>query len=83
MTFSKKLCGVMGAAGLSLFAALPAWAQTAAAAAPTAPNAMQPVNINLGEGFLSLLSPDTQAAAQDFADRLQRDLRKTTPGVRG
>ena len=35
MTFSKKLCGVMGAAGLSLFAALPAWAQTAAAAAPT------------------------------------------------
>lgn len=35
MTFSKKLCGVMGAAGLSLFAALPAWAQEAAAAAPT------------------------------------------------
>ena len=36
MTFSKKFCGVMGAAGLSLFAALPAWAQTAAtAAAPT------------------------------------------------
>ncbi|WP_097092465.1 ammonium transporter [Novosphingobium sp. Chol11] len=35
MTFAKKFCGAMGAAGLSLFAALPAWAQTAAAAAPT------------------------------------------------
>ena len=35
MTFSKKFCGAMGAAGLSLFAALPAWAQTAADAAPT------------------------------------------------
>ncbi|GLV22207.1 ammonium transporter [Sphingobium sp. TomMM35A] len=35
MTFAKKFSGVMGAAGLSLFAALPAWAQTAAAAAPT------------------------------------------------
>jgi Amt family ammonium transporter len=29
MTLSKKLCGVMGATGLSLFAALPAWAQDA------------------------------------------------------
>ena len=35
MTFSKKFCGAMGAAGLSLFAALPAWAQDAAAAVPT------------------------------------------------
>lgn len=36
MTFSKKFCGVMGATGLSLFAALPAWAQeVAAAVAPT------------------------------------------------
>jgi len=37
MTFSKTFCGAMGAAGLSLFAALPAWAQDAAtaAAAPT------------------------------------------------
>jgi ammonium transporter, Amt family len=35
MTFSKKFCGVMGAASLSLLAALPAWAQEAAAAAPT------------------------------------------------
>ena len=34
MTFSKKLCGMAGAAGLSLFAALPAWAQEAAEAAP-------------------------------------------------
>ena len=32
MTFSKKLCGMAGAAGLSLFAALPAWAQEAAEA---------------------------------------------------
>ena len=36
MTFSKKLCGMAGAAGLSLFAALPAWAQEAAEAAPAA-----------------------------------------------
>lgn len=35
MTFSKKLCGMAGAAGLSLFAALPAWAQDAAAPAAT------------------------------------------------
>ena len=35
MTFSKKLCGVAGATGLSLFAALPAWAQAAAAPAAT------------------------------------------------
>ena len=36
MTFSNKFCGAMGAAGLSLFAALPAWAQDAATAvAPT------------------------------------------------
>ena len=35
MTFSKKFCGATGAAGLSLFAALPAWAQDAAAAVPT------------------------------------------------
>ncbi len=34
MSFSKKLCGVAGAGALSLFAALPAWAQDAAAAAP-------------------------------------------------
>ncbi|BAV65056.1 ammonium transporter [Sphingobium cloacae] len=32
MSFSKKLCGVAGATALSLFAALPAWAQDAAAA---------------------------------------------------
>ncbi|PDH64122.1 MAG: ammonia channel protein, partial [Sphingomonadaceae bacterium MED-G03] len=35
MSFSKKFCGVAGAGALSLFAALPAWAQDAAAAAPT------------------------------------------------
>ncbi len=35
MSFSKKFCGVVGAGALSLFAALPAWAQDAAAAAPT------------------------------------------------
>ncbi|MCP1469048.1 Amt family ammonium transporter [Sphingobium sp. OAS761] len=35
MTFFKKLGGVAGAGALSLFAALPAWAQDAAAAAPT------------------------------------------------
>ncbi|WP_370306931.1 ammonium transporter [Sphingobium abikonense] len=35
MSFSKKFCGVAGAGALSLFAALPAWAQEAAAAAPT------------------------------------------------
>ena len=34
MNVSKKLCGALGAAGLSLFAAMPAWAQDAAAAAP-------------------------------------------------
>ncbi|WP_022683319.1 ammonium transporter [Sphingobium bisphenolivorans] len=33
MTFSKKLCGVAGGLGLSLFAAMPAWAQAAAPAA--------------------------------------------------
>ena len=38
MTFSKKFCGVMGAAGLPLFAALPAWAQTAATAAAPMPD---------------------------------------------
>ena len=35
MSFSKKFCGVAGAGALLLFAALPAWAQDAAAAAPT------------------------------------------------
>ncbi len=35
MSFFKKFCGVAGAGALSLFAALPAWAQDAAAAAPT------------------------------------------------
>ncbi len=35
MSFSKKFCGVAGAGALSLFVALPAWAQDAAAAAPT------------------------------------------------
>lgn len=35
MTFSKKLCGVAGAAGLLLFTALPAWAQDAAVPAAT------------------------------------------------
>jgi Amt family ammonium transporter len=35
MTFSKKLCGALGATGLSLFAALPAWAQDAAAPVAT------------------------------------------------
>ena len=35
MSFSKKFCGVAGAGALSLFAALPAWAQDAAADAPT------------------------------------------------
>ncbi|KFG91316.1 Ammonia channel protein precursor [Sphingobium herbicidovorans NBRC 16415] len=35
MTFSNKFCGAMGAAGLFIFAAMPAWAQDAAAAAPT------------------------------------------------
>ena len=35
MTFSNKFCGAMGAVGLSIFAAMPAWAQDAAAAAPT------------------------------------------------
>lgn len=35
MSFSRKFCGVAGAGALSLFAALPAWAQDAAAAAPT------------------------------------------------
>ncbi|ALR19939.1 MULTISPECIES: ammonium transporter [Sphingobium] len=34
MSFSKKLCSMAGAAALSLFTALPAWAQDAAAAAP-------------------------------------------------
>ncbi len=34
MTFAKKIAATAGAAGLSLFAALPAWAQEAAAAAP-------------------------------------------------
>ncbi|MBN8832082.1 MAG: ammonium transporter [Sphingomonadales bacterium] len=39
MTFAKKLCGAAVATGLSLFAALPAWAQEAAAeAAPAVPN---------------------------------------------
>ena len=38
MTFSKKFCGALGAAGLSLFAALPAWAQEAAAAAAPTPD---------------------------------------------
>ncbi|HSX73422.1 MAG TPA: ammonium transporter [Shinella sp.] len=38
MTVSKKLCGVVGAAGLSLFAAMPAWAQEAAAAAAPTPD---------------------------------------------
>ena len=34
MTFAKKMAASAGAAGLALFAALPAWAQEAAAAAP-------------------------------------------------
>ncbi len=34
MSFTKKLCGAAGATGLSLFAAMPAWAQAAAAASP-------------------------------------------------
>ncbi|SCW73733.1 ammonium transporter (TC 1.A.11) [Sphingobium faniae] len=34
MNISKKFCGVAGATALSLFTALPAWAQDAAAAAP-------------------------------------------------
>ncbi|WP_447765244.1 ammonium transporter [Sphingopyxis panaciterrae] len=34
MTFANKIAASAGAAGLSLFAALPAWAQDAAAAAP-------------------------------------------------
>jgi len=34
MTFAKKIAASAGAAGLALFAALPAWAQDAAAAAP-------------------------------------------------
>lgn len=34
MSFTKKLCGAAMATGLSLFAAMPAWAQEAAAAAP-------------------------------------------------
>ncbi|MGF7171350.1 Amt family ammonium transporter [Sphingobium xanthum] len=39
MTFAKKLCGAAVATSLSLFAALPAWAQEAAAeAAPAVPN---------------------------------------------
>jgi len=39
MTFAKKLIGAAGATGLSLVAALPAWAQEAAAeAAPAVPN---------------------------------------------
>ncbi|BAK64791.1 ammonium transporter [Sphingobium sp. SYK-6] len=39
MTPIKKICGVAGATALSLFAALPAWAQEAAAeAAPAVPN---------------------------------------------
>jgi len=39
MTFTRKLIGAAGATGLSLFAALPAWAQEAAAeAAPAVPN---------------------------------------------
>ena len=33
MSFSKKFCGVAGAGALSLFAALPAWAQDAEEAA--------------------------------------------------
>jgi Amt family ammonium transporter len=35
MTLTKKICGAGVAAALSLFAAMPAWAQAAAAAAPT------------------------------------------------
>ncbi len=39
MTFAKKMIGAAGVTGLSLFAALPAWAQeAAAAAAPAVPN---------------------------------------------
>ncbi len=38
MTLSKKLSGVCGAVGLSLFAAMPAWAQEAAAAAAPVPD---------------------------------------------
>ena len=35
MKISNTLCGMAGAVGLSLFATMPAWAQEAAAAAPT------------------------------------------------
>ncbi len=38
MSFTKKLCGAAAATGLSLFAAMPAWAQEAAAAPPPVPN---------------------------------------------
>ena len=38
MTPFKKICGAAGALGLSLFAALPSWAQDAAEAAPAVPN---------------------------------------------
>ncbi|MET0137782.1 MAG: ammonium transporter [Sphingobium sp.] len=38
MTLTRKICGLAGAAGLSLFAAIPAWAQEAAAAAAPVPN---------------------------------------------
>ncbi|MCE7795108.1 ammonium transporter [Sphingobium sufflavum] len=37
MTFTQKLCGLAGATALSIFAAVPAWAQEAAAAAAAAP----------------------------------------------
>src|ERR1700760_1060679 len=37
MRLSKMICGGVGAAGLSLFAAMPAWAQAAATAAATSP----------------------------------------------
>jgi Amt family ammonium transporter len=38
MTLTKKLCGAAGAAALSLFTAMPAWAQEAAAAAAPTPD---------------------------------------------
>jgi len=38
MSFSKKLCGVAGAAALSLLTALPTWAQDAATAAAPVPD---------------------------------------------
>ena len=51
MTFANKFAASAGAVGLSLFAALPAWAQEAApavaeAAAPTPDRKVLPVEMN-------------------------------------